>query len=200
MLTIIETSRNGATTGPFDNPLIAYAASKALAFQASKDFIEKNKPSYDVINILPVFVFGRDETVTDASKIANSTNGLILGPLLGHPHANPLSGAGVHIDDVAEMHVRVLNPKIEGGQDFLASSADAETIQWADSFDIVKAKFPGAYKAGAFKIDETPRPEVRDSRVSNKKAREVLGIKFKTFEEQVVSVVNQYLELTGQKA
>lgn len=125
---------------------------------------------------------------------------MILGPLLGQSRPGPLSGAGVHIDDVAEMHVRALDPKIEGSQDFLASSADAETIHWAESFDIVKAKFPEAYKAGAFKIDETPRPESSESRVSNKKAREVLGIKFKTFEEQVVSVVGQFLELAGTKA
>lgn len=40
------------------NPFAAYSASKALAEQASWDFVEKEKPSFDLSTILPSYNFG----------------------------------------------------------------------------------------------------------------------------------------------
>jgi nucleoside-diphosphate-sugar epimerase len=186
------------TKGPFENELAAYSASKALSYQAGKDFVSTKMPSFDVIHILPTFVVGRDDTVTEVSGIIKGTNGLLMGPLLGHARNHPVTGISVHVDDVAKLHVLSLDPTIEGNQDFLAAGPHYSSVDWADSFEIVKKHFPKEYEEGVFKFDSIPRPVTVPAKVDNAKARKTFGVDFKSFEEQVVSVVGHYLELSRQ--
>ncbi|TQW00599.1 hypothetical protein V2A60_001669 [Cordyceps javanica] len=195
--TINEETRAADTKRPFANAFAAYAASKALSFQATDDFISKHRPAFDVVRILPSFVIGRDDTVTEVSQIAKGTNGNVMGPLLGHPHPSKLGGGSVHIDDVAELHVLALDPAVSDNQIFLASNP--VSIEWADSFEIVKRRYPDEYAAGLFRFDSIPRPEAEPSNIDSSKATRVFGIKFKSYEEQVVSVVDHYLELVKAK-
>ncbi|KAM3498009.1 hypothetical protein MY10362_008659 [Beauveria mimosiformis] len=195
--TINEETRATDIKRPFSNAFSAYAASKALSFQATDDFIAKHNPAFTVVRILPTFVIGRDDTVTDVSQIAKGTNGLVMGPLLGHAQVNAMSGASVHLDDVAKLHVLALDPAISDNDIFLASSP--ASFEWADSLDIVKRQYPEQYAAGLFKFDSIPRPETRAVHVDSSRATKTLGIQFKTFEEQVMSVVDHYLELATAK-
>lgn len=177
----------------------AYPASKALAYQATKKFVADNNTSFDLINIMPVYVIGRDETVSDASSIAKGTNGLVMGPLLGYPLPGTPNGLTVHVDDVAKMHVLSLDPKVEGNQDYLAAGPNFGSIAWADSFAVVKKRYPKEYADGVFKFESVPEPATDAGRVDNSKAVKAFGIQFKSFEEQVVSVVDHFLELTGRR-
>ncbi|EGX93468.1 3-beta hydroxysteroid dehydrogenase/isomerase, putative [Cordyceps militaris CM01] len=194
---INEEHRVTGITRPFENAFVAYSASKALSFQATDEFIAKYNPAFTVVRILPTFVVGRDDTVTDVAQIAKGTNGNVMGPLLGHPHQIPLPGSSVHIDDVAKLHVLALDPAISDHQSYLASNP--ASIEWAESFDIVKRRFPDEYAAGLFKFDSIPRPESGPFPVDSSKATRTFNIKFKNFEEQVVSVVDHYLELVLAK-
>ncbi|PNP49642.1 hypothetical protein THARTR1_09653 [Trichoderma harzianum] len=194
-----EKTRATNTEGPFASSVFAYEASKALAFQATEKFIADKKPAFDVINILPVFVVGRDDTVTDVSNIVKGSNGLMLGPLLGHARNDPLLGVTVHLDDVAKMHVLALEPSLKGNHDFLACAHPNEVVDWADSYEIVKKRFPEAYASGAFKFESIPRPVSVPAYVDSTKAEKVLGFKFKSFEELTVSAVEHYLEFIGSK-
>lgn len=177
--------------------MVAYSASKALSFQATDDFISKHNPTFTVVRILPTFVIGRDDTVTDVSQIVKGTNGLLMGPLLGHAREGPVSGTSVHVDDVAKMHVLALDPSFSDNESFLASNP--APMKWAESFDIVKQRYPDQYAAGLFKFDSIPKPESGPSHIDSLKATKAFGIHFKTFEEQVMSVVDHYLELVAQK-
>ncbi|KAK2591888.1 hypothetical protein QQS21_010412 [Conoideocrella luteorostrata] len=190
-----ENTLDTDTKGPLNDEVYAYFASKALAHAAVKDFMQTAKPSFNVINVLPAYVVGRDETVTDASAIAKGSNGLVMGPLLGYPRDYPIGGRTVHLDDGAKMHVLSLEPKVEGNQDFLAA---AEGIEWADSFEIVKRRYPKAYAEGVFKFESISKPVTTTANVDAGKATRVLGVEFKGFEEQVVSVVDHFLELAAQ--
>lgn len=192
----LENTLDVNTKPPFRDALSAYSASKALSFAAAKEFIRANNPSFDVIHILPVYVLGRDETVSDAPSITKGTNGLLMGPLLGYAHDRPLSGSTVDVADVAKMHVLALDPKIKGNQDFLAA-ADSP-FEWADSCDIVKRRYPEECARGVFNMDEMARTTTIKTSIDNSRAKSVLGMRFKTFEEQVVSVVDHFLELQGQ--
>ncbi|PHH93290.1 hypothetical protein CDD83_7989 [Cordyceps sp. RAO-2017] len=127
---IDENTLHVETEGPFSTGGAAYHASKALAFQATKDFIKSKKPAFDVINILPVFVLGGDDTVTDLGSITKGSGGILMRLILGHAADAPITGIGVHIDDVAKMHVLSLDPQI---------------ADWAESFEIVKRRFPKEY-------------------------------------------------------
>ncbi|KAH8817142.1 hypothetical protein F5884DRAFT_778541 [Xylogone sp. PMI_703] len=196
---INESTYDANPNGPYSTLMSVYGASKALAYRATQEFMDENQPHYDVINIRPVFVLGRDDTVTVGTDIAKGTNSFLMGPLLGYPRTVAISGSVIHVDDVARMHVLSLDPSIKGHQDFLAAS-HPEGIQWADAFDIIKKHYPKQCDAGIFKVDDTvPRPPANISRVDNTKAAETFKITFKSFEEQVTSVADHFVELIGQR-
>lgn len=196
---ITEDTRRHDFGRPFASEPHAYIASKSLAFQAAKDFMAQNEGlSFDLVHILPAFVIGRDDTVTDPSQIIKGTNGCVMPSLLGHARP-PVPGATVHIDDVAEMHLLALDmDKVKGGEDFLACCTDGKEGQWADCLEIASRRFPEAVEDGRLKLVAPEDAPTLPNPVSNKKAREVMGITFKSYAEQVVSVVEHYLELLGK--
>ncbi|KAL6904085.1 hypothetical protein GGI43DRAFT_310182 [Trichoderma evansii] len=195
---INEESRTPTIHGPFENLFNAYGASKSAAFNKAKEFIAEKKPPFDLIHIFPLFVLGRDETVTDAEQIVKGTNNMLMGPLLGTPRPTPIAGAPVHVDDVARLHVLSLDPKVEGNQDFLAGSHHLEQFDWRKSADIIKKHFPQAAAEGLFNFETVEKLVTLKTQVDGTKAEKVFGFKAKGFEEQVVSVVGHYLELLGK--
>ncbi|KAJ9616635.1 hypothetical protein H2200_000354 [Cladophialophora chaetospira] len=196
---IDEGHRSAKIKGPYANWAAAYAASKVRAFDATKQWCKEHNPSFNVINILPVFVLGRDETLTDASALLKGSNNVLLSPLLGNPAAGVYPGIPVHVDDVAELHVRSLDRSVPGNQDYIACSHSLQGVEWAQSFDIVKKHFPKECEAGIFKLNTTERPQTTKLLVDASKAENTFGITFKSFEEQVLSIVGQYVELLGRK-
>ncbi|RFU78478.1 nadp-binding domain-containing [Trichoderma arundinaceum] len=195
---INEESHTPTTHGPFANVLEAYGASKSAAFNKTKEFVAERKPPFDVIHVFPLFVLGRDETVTTAEQIVKGTNNMLMRPLLGEPRAAPIAGAPVHLDDVARLHVLSLDPKVEGNQEFLAGSHSLEPFDWRDSIEIVKKHFPQAVADGVFKFEAAEKTVTLQSKVDSTKAEKFFGFKAKRFEEMVVSVVSHYLELLGK--
>ncbi|KAL7932987.1 hypothetical protein V8C35DRAFT_305969 [Trichoderma chlorosporum] len=194
---INEETRTSIDNGPFANILHAYAASKSAAFNKTKEFIAERNPSFAVNHIFPVFVLGRDDTVSTAEQIVKGTNNMLMGPLLGTERP-PIPGPSVHVDDVARLHVLALDPKVEGNQDFLAASHPFEPFNWSDSINIIKKHFPQAVAEGVFDQSVVDKLVSIKGIIDSTKAEKVFGFKFKTFEEQVQSVVGHYLELLGK--
>lgn len=159
----------------------------------------KNKPSFDLITIEPVFVLGRDDTATKVEELFKGSNGSLMGPLIGRPQIRPTTCLPVHVDDVALMHVRSLDPDVPGNEDYLSNSHSLENMEWDQSFEIIKKHYPKECAEGIFKVDTTERPKILKVRVDSSKAEKAFGITFKSFEEQVLSVAGQYLELIGRK-
>ena len=152
-----------------------------------------------MINILPVFVLGRDETAADASALLKGSNNSLLSPLLGAVLPRPNPGIPVHVDDVALMHVRSLDSAIPGNQDYLACSHSMQGAEWSQSFDVVKKHYPKECAEGIFKVDTTERPRTAKVLIDSSKAETTFGFTFKPFEEQVLSAAGQYLELIGRR-
>jgi nucleoside-diphosphate-sugar epimerase len=179
--------------GPYGHHFEAYAASKVKALHASDAFIASEKPNFDIINIMPSFLVGKSELVTDLKNITKGTNGPALGPVLGtkSDFANP--STTVFVNDVAEIHVRALNPKIAGNQNFLVSSGSVKGTTWNDSIKIVKKNFPKAVERNIFPLDGTQ--PTKSTKVDSSRTEEVFGIKLASYETQVKSVVGHYLEL-----
>ncbi|KAH8803515.1 hypothetical protein F5884DRAFT_888835 [Xylogone sp. PMI_703] len=185
-------------TGPYANVFEAYMASKALAYHASQSFMNDKKPAFDLITIGPGFVLGRDENITEASNIGKGSNGLMIGQLFGQVAPFPLPSVTAHVDDVAMLHIESLNPTIAGNQFFLATSDGPEGPTWADAIEIVKKRYPNQVAQGTFTIDKGATGTLRmksDSSYTEK----TFGFKFQSYENQISSVVNHFLELSGQK-
>ncbi|KAJ2981408.1 hypothetical protein NQ176_g2045 [Zarea fungicola] len=192
---ITETNRTGNSKGPWPSWLAAYSSSKVAALEATEEWTKKNLHTFDLINIEPCFVIGRDETATDVGALLKGSNYMALAHVIGHGQANPAPGIPVHVDDVAAMHVQALDSSIPGNEDYLSV---AEPIQWTETIELVKKHFPKEVEAGIFSFNGTPitAPLITD----NSKARKTFGINFKTYEEQILSVAKQYLELVKQAA
>ncbi|KAH8804350.1 cinnamyl-alcohol dehydrogenase [Xylogone sp. PMI_703] len=180
---------------PWGNFMEAYIKSKVLAFYATQDWMTTNNPSFDVINIMPSFVLGANKLITNAKEINSGTNSFMLNILFGHKSSHPLSGTSVHIDDVAFAHIKALDPTVAGNQSFLLSSS-TDGIIWDDVIEIARKNFPVIIEKGLMPLDGTL--ETQKCMIDASKAEKQLGLKFKSYEEQVKSLVGYYLELIGE--
>jgi nucleoside-diphosphate-sugar epimerase len=183
--------------GPYSHVFEAYAASKVRALEATKQFVKENKPEWDVINIMPSFVIGDNENVTDPNLVADGTNAAAFAQVLGRDSGwGNVPSTSIHVHDVARLHVEALNPKIEGNQSFLAVSEGERGTVWEEAIEIVKRNFPEAVKKGILANDG--KAATKRTKVDASRTEKVFGWKFQSYEEQVTSVVKQYLDLVGE--
>lgn len=189
---MVEKDRCGKPSGPYANVFDAYMASKALAYETSLQYMNEKKPAFDLVTIAPSFIIGRDETVTEVSNIGKGTNGMLMGQLLGNPLPFPLAGQSCYLDDVAKMHAESLNPAIPGNQIYLIST---ETT-WGDAFEIVKKHYPQQVADRKLQVEQSTA--TFNLKTDASFTEKTFGFKFVSFEKQVISVVDHYLEMLGQ--
>ncbi len=183
--------------GPYSHVFEAYSASKVRALVATKKFVEEKKPEWDVINVMPSFVIGDNEMVTDPKLISDGTVSAAFAQVLGGDSGwGAVPSTSVHVSDVAQIHVDALNPKIPGNQSFLAVSEGERGTRWEEAIDIVNRNFPEAVKKGTFPNNGTAA--TKRTKMDASRTEEVFGFKFKSYEEQVKSVAKQYLTLLGE--
>ncbi|KAJ5455872.1 uncharacterized protein N7458_004136 [Penicillium daleae] len=181
--------------GPYGIEFQAYSASKVAALNASEAWMKANNPSFDLISIHPGWVFGRDELCTTTADLeTGSTNSVLLSLLKGSQSDEPLMGNMSLVDDVAQVHVSALDPKIEGNQAFVVSSNGINGAMWEDAIEVVKKYFPEALADGRLK--STGKQPTAVVRVDAGKTEKTFCIHLSSFEDQVKSLASQYLELT----
>jgi len=185
--------------GPYSHPFEAYAASKVRALAATKNFVKEKKPEWDVINIMPSFVVGDNEIITDPKWISDSTVAAAFAQVLGSDSGwGAVPSTSVHVADVARIHVEALDPKVEGNQNFLAVSEGERGTRWEEAIEIVNRNFPEAVKKGI--LPNNGKASTKRTKVDASRTENVFGFKFQSYEEQVKSVVKQYLGLLGEVA
>lgn len=190
-----ETSRTPDAHGPFGSEFAAYAASKIRALNATERLLDERTPHFSVVHVHPGFVVGQNELVTDAKDITVGTNGAMFAQVLGVKSAGPTPGASVHLHDVAFLHVKGLDAAVPDRQSLLAVSGWEEGTRWSDVLEIVQRRFPDAVENGT--LPNNGEARTKRSLVDTSETRRLTGIKFKSLEEQVVSVTEHYLELVG---
>ncbi|KAL9112196.1 MAG: hypothetical protein Q9227_003573 [Pyrenula ochraceoflavens] len=195
--TYTENSRTQRPSGPFGSTFEAYSASKVASFLETEYFLRREKPQWDVNFIAPSFTIGANELVTDASEILAGTNGTAFGIVLGEKSVVPTPSMSVHVNDIAKMHVRALDPSVAGGQVFIGVSNLSRT-RWEDAERIVRRNFPEAVVKGLLPLGGE-RP-TKNLNIDNSLTRKTLGMDFMDFEEQVKSVTEHYLKLKGEEA
>ena len=174
--------------GPYENPVQAYNASKAMALEATARFTEQEKPSFDVINIFPGWVIGRNDLAKDPAGTVSGSNWAALGHVLGCKSTRATAPIVGHVDDVARAHVLALDSRLQGNQNF-GVCFDSD---WSEALGIVKRKFPLAVKEGIFPVNGS-QPNVK-LHFDSSKTEDVLGFKLTDFDTQVASVATHYLE------
>jgi nucleoside-diphosphate-sugar epimerase len=194
-----DTYETPLPAGPYQHEFEAYSASKVRALVATKEFVKEKQPEWDVINILPSFVVGDNEMITDPKKISDGTVSAAFAQVLGGDSGwGAVPSTSVHVADVARLHVESLDPKIEGNQNFLAVSEGERGTIWGDAIEIVNRNFPEAVKNGILPNNGTAL--TKRTKLDASRTEKVFGFKFQSYEEQVKSVVKQYLGLLGVPA
>jgi nucleoside-diphosphate-sugar epimerase len=143
---------------PYGSPLETYCISKAAALNASEDFMRTHSTSFDLISIIPSWIFGKDELARSTGDLRTGSSSALLNTLLQGQQRDPSIGSignAVLCSQVARGHVRALGPDIAGNQSFLFN---VEAI-WEDTVPIARRHFPEAFTSGLF-LDSNPRQTV----------------------------------------
>ncbi|KAM3077117.1 hypothetical protein ACMFMG_003414 [Clarireedia jacksonii] len=171
----------------------AYCASKIATLNATDAFVEKHNPHFDVVKIFPGFVYGKDERATDVKSLMSGSNRLLLAILQGQKFQEPRLAGAADVKDVARVHVLALDKEKAGTQDFGVTAP----MVYDDAFEVVRKYFPKEVEEGIFKQGGQPSLRIH---WNSEKTENVLGIKFRTFEDMVLDVTRQYLEFSGKAA
>ncbi|KAJ9656611.1 hypothetical protein H2198_004845 [Neophaeococcomyces mojaviensis] len=178
--------------GPYRFEFEAYSASKAAALNETEAYIKREQPGFDLISIIPGWIFGRDELITTAKDLTvGSTNSVLARLLLGGKNEMGYNGNSVLGDDVAKIHVLALDPKVNGNQAFVTSIS----MEWESAIPVLKQKFASAIANGHLST-EGKQPTV-DINIDSSKTEKTFNLKFAPFETQVKEVASQYLDLLG---
>jgi nucleoside-diphosphate-sugar epimerase len=190
-----EKSRAPSTTGPYANGFAAYGASKVKALNEAEAWVKREKPSFDVAYIMPSFITGRNELVTDVKDIYYGSNRKTMGAVTGQD-VGPTPNVTVHLKDAALAHVKALDPKVPAQGYLLSSEGDIGGTNWESTWDLVLKNFPDAAKSGLLSRGNVSTVQLP---FDERKSEELLGFKFTGFEEQLKDIVSHYIELK-QKA
>ncbi|KAL2673686.1 hypothetical protein Neosp_012129 [[Neocosmospora] mangrovei] len=182
-------SRLENATPPYP-PGFAYQASKIAALNASEAWMKKHSPKFDVVSILPAWIFGTNEFATKADDLMGGSNATLLNVLKGTESKVPVNSAVVSVHDCAQAHLLALQPSVEGGQAFIAGQLE----RLEDANDIARKHFPEAFAKGVF--SDACRQATTRIPQNNDTAGSVLGLKLQSFEDVVKEVAGQYWELS----
>ena len=179
--------------GPYNHPFFAYGASKTLALNAARRFVAERSPKFDVIHIMPSFVVGPYRFATHRESYERTSNRIALSVLLGRKFPERRPGIACHVDDVAAVHVTALRAEVQGHQNFGVSFDGPKVIEWNTAAEIVKRRLPDLVEQGIFPLGGSVETQTLHFRAE--KTEQVLGMRFKSFEEMVVDLARAYSQL-----
>ena len=183
----------------------AYPKSKTIAERAAWDFIAKEGGALELSVVNPVFVQG-PVLGADYSPSIMVVQRLMDGAMPGCPK---LYFAIVDVRDVADLHIRAMTDPAAKGERFVAAAGD--TISMLELAKVLRARMGDAAKRVPTR--EIPNwlvrlVAIRDTavkailpelgqikRVTNEKAKRVLGWKPRSNEEAIVSAAESLIRL-----
>ncbi|KAF7158768.1 hypothetical protein CNMCM5623_003932 [Aspergillus felis] len=206
---VIDISKNPgpdfAYTGAHWNPItyeesvhpatcavVAYRGSKKFAELEAWNFIEREKPPFDLVTLCPPMVFG--PIIHPVASIAqlNESNAVLWSVAAG---ADPLPAARVSawidVRDLAEAHVQALLTPEAGGKRYVPASGEPFCYEYAA--DIIKEKFEWARETVTANYEAGKRPGPTYKLDGETVTRE-LGVKYRSFEQTVEELVRQVKE------
>ncbi|OJD31163.1 nad dependent epimerase dehydratase family protein [Diplodia corticola] len=173
----------------FKVSFVAYRASKLLAAKAAREFFVQQKPHYAIVSLHPTFIFGHHILQTSSEDMSGS-RAMLWASLKGPDQRIPILNH-VHVTDVAQAHIKALDPRVTGYQKFILS-AEPGFPDWEEVLQFVKQEYPNEQWSNA------PSPGKRNINVS--KAERVLGMDWIGWRQQVIDTVEPQLELIKKAA
>lgn len=159
-----------------------YASSKIMAHQATRDFLKNENPHYNLITLHPGFVIGESLIQQTAEQISGGNVLLWMSLMSKQPF---LGTAWVHVRDVADAHVKLLQTDLQTGTEIILSRP---LIAWEDVVSFVRSKYPDL----PVKL-EPPIPGKCGMNIEI--AEKNLGIQWRSMETIVQDFLDQQLAL-----
>lgn len=168
---------------PGTSAVVAYRGSKKFAELEAWNFIEQQKPSFDLVTFCPPMTFG--PVVHDVRNAAelNESNANLWKVAVGEPLPEARVPVWVDVRDLAQAHVEALLSERAGGKRYTIAASDKFSYELAAS--ILRKHFKSA-KDQVIDIDDAKAPESYD--LENKTVSEDLGLRFRPFESSVIEL------------
>ncbi|KAI0653455.1 NAD-P-binding protein [Cubamyces menziesii] len=189
-------------TGKAASGVDKYSTSKVRSEKAAWSFYEENKHTllYDFSVVAPAWIFGPlPDHPRSPADIASTSMMLAWTQMFQVPAPPPSSPPGiynyVHIFDVAQMHLRVLDTEDAGGKRFLASAGVSNFQDWCITLDGGHFRllgFEALHPPRALRPDEEKEALPAHTVFSGKRAEKELGIVYKSLAEMVSDIVEDF--------
>ncbi|KAG2732251.1 hypothetical protein G9P44_004668 [Scheffersomyces stipitis] len=191
-LSFDETSWNNITyEEAIKDPIAAYYGAKSFAEKLAWKFLEDEKPSFKIISVNPVYVFGPQAFESEVKEKLNTSNELIhslikLGP---NDTFDVDKGGFIDVRDVAKAHLAAVENDDLIGKRLYMTNGHFSTQMMVDilnkNFDNLRGKIPvGKPGTGSEDIKTL-------AKVSNRTTKKLLGWEFITLDKIVVDTVTQ---------
>jgi len=178
------------------HPALAYFASKTLAERAAWDFIESEKPNFDLVALLPVVIIGPQLLpVNSADEVENGSKVWMYGFFNGEKTTTKdetyFFYTHVDVRDVARAHVDSLKNSKAGGERILLYSGTPMT---PSSTVGVLNKIPELKGRVAKDESDLNTVKVVPEEMSNQKSKQIFGWDYITMEQSLTDSAKQILE------
>ena len=158
----------------------AYRASKTMAERAAWQFVEENKPTWDLVTVNPPLVFGPILHQVNSPEKLNTSVGFVWGLMHGSKKEDDLlapAGNCVDVRDVAYAHVEALVRPDAGGNRFAASLGP---FVYQDVVDVIHSdsSVPSDWKKQVPVGKQGQGSSVKQNELDGSKATRVLDLKY----------------------
>jgi len=179
-----------------EQDFVAYMASKKLAEKASFDFIEKEKPHFDIVTLLPSFVFGPAEAVAettgDISSLQRINKHITIKTDIEAP--SPIQHQ-VDVRDVALAHVLAFETPIASNQRYLITEGP---FSYHEIVEVAHKEFPGKTKAPPLTAPPPPLSLFPYMIIDHSKSERELGLKYHPRDVTFYDSIANLIELHNQ--
>lgn len=166
---------------------------QALAERAAWDFVNKEKPNFDLVAINPPLVFGPILKILSVARM-NTSNQRIYDMLQGKFAGGQLPPTGVFlwadVRDVATSHVNALEIAEAGGQRFLLTAGHFSNKGIAEA---IIEKDPTKRSRLPLELNDDTPADVYG--YNNDKATGILKVKFRSFSESINDTIDSLISL-----
>lgn len=148
-----------------------------------------HQPSFDMISLLPAWIWGRNGLATSVDMLNKGSNAVLLRILEGKGSQYPINSAVVSVNAAAKAHVLALSPTIKGNQAFFAGQL--ENLEEVNR--IAEREFP---EAVANKLFSKQSEQATVSIPMNiEPSKTVLGLELDSLQSMVLEVATQFFDL-----
>lgn len=170
-----------------ESPNMAYRVGKTFAERAAWDFVEREKPNFQVITMLPTLVLGPTVHYLNTLDSVNTSNERLRDMIQGkmkHGLAPSVYFLWVDVRDVALAHVRAIEVPEAAGKRFFLTAGYIDNAAIADA---IKEGFPDLERNLPEKYDSDRPKDIYG--YDNSQTRNILGIDFRPLNQCVIDTV-----------